>query len=106
LALVGGELPTSFPGRFTPEKNIHALSKIRTRNPNKRSAADPRLRHRGHEAKITILLVWADEWAWTVLDWLRIWTVLDWLRIWTVLDWLRIWTVLDWLRIWTVDGLL
>jgi hypothetical protein len=31
------------------EKDIHASSEIRTRNPSKRATADPRLRPRGHQ---------------------------------------------------------
>ena len=34
--------------RQTKESSTHVLSEIRTRNPNKRAAADPRFRPRGH----------------------------------------------------------
>jgi hypothetical protein len=33
---------------FSQKTDIHAPGEIRTRNPSKRAAADPRLRHRGH----------------------------------------------------------
>jgi hypothetical protein len=43
---VEASLPDST--QHTKEKDIHAASGIRNRNPNKRAAADPRLRQRGH----------------------------------------------------------
>jgi hypothetical protein len=35
------------------ETHIHAPGRIRTRNPSKRAAADPRLRQRGHRDRLT-----------------------------------------------------
>jgi len=45
-----GPTPSPLPDstQHSQETNIHAADGIRTRNPTKQTAADPRLRPRGH----------------------------------------------------------
>jgi hypothetical protein len=42
--------------------NIHAPGAIRTHDPSKRAAADPRLRPRGHWDRLTIT-IWSDQFS-------------------------------------------
>ena len=42
---------------YSQEKDIHASSGIRTHNPSKRAALDPRIRQRGHRDRQSQLLV-------------------------------------------------
>jgi hypothetical protein len=44
-------------GQHSQETDIHATGGIRTRNPNKRSAADPRLRPRGHRDRLSPIII-------------------------------------------------
>jgi len=58
--------PTQRPlteNKHSQQTDIRAPGRIRTRNPNKRAEADPRLRQRCHQVRLFVLL-FCLIWAW------------------------------------------